>query len=219
MRNWRFLVEKEMKDFRIASGQREQVIAELAEHLEDLYLDALTNGLDEDRAIQLCRAQIESERTLAQRIEQATEGPMNYRTRTLWLPGLATLATAAILLLLLQHVSFIQPKVLRVGEEALGFDFRWLVLLPIGGAVGAYLSKRAGGRLSNSLMAALFPVIVMLGSFCIFLAIALLEGNGFIRGHVWYLGLSLIDWTLVPSVPLLLGALLACRKEELQNPE
>ncbi|HEY7354413.1 MAG TPA: permease prefix domain 1-containing protein [Terriglobales bacterium] len=207
MRDWPKLVGEKLKDLRLSRDERRQVIAELAGHLEDLYAEHLAQGMSEQDAFRLCVSQFDQENRIARKIERAKEGIMNNRTKVLWLPGLATLVSSSVLLICLQGVPYFQPRIYWIDGGAVGFDLRWLVLLPICGAIGADLSRRAGGRRSVSLGAALFPAIVMLAAFSIFLPVGLLEGNSFLQHHLEYMAASALTWIVLPAVPLLVGAL------------
>jgi hypothetical protein len=206
MRDWKTVVKANLGTLRMDVDQREEIISELAAHLEDLYQEHRTHGMSESMAFQLCLRQVAGGQRIARSVERTKEGIMNHRTKALWLPGLATLATASILLVILQQVYSLHPKVFWVEGEALGVDLRWLMLLPICGAAGAYLSRSAGGKRLTCLVAGMFPAIIMLGSFCLFFPVGLLERNGFISHHLLYLGLSVLDWTVLPGSALFLGA-------------
>ena len=206
MRDWKTVVEANLGTLRMDVNQREEIISELAAHLEDLYQEHRTHGMSESMAFQLCLRQVAEGHRIARSIERTKEGVMNHRTKALWLPGLATLATASILLVILQPISSLQPKTFWVNGEQLGVDVRWLTLLPICGAAGAYLSRRAGGKTLTCLVAGMFPAIIMLGSYCLFFPVGLLERNSFISHHLLYLGLSLLDTTVLPASALFLGA-------------
>ena len=67
---------------------------------------------------------------------------MNNRTRSLWLPAMANLIVAPGLLMILQKLA-VQPRVLWIGDMAMVLYLPWLVTLPIFGAFGAFLAKRA----------------------------------------------------------------------------
>ena len=88
----------------------------------------------------------------------------------------------------------------------MGVDLRWLMLLPVCGAAGAYLSRRAGAKRLTCLVAGIFPAIIMVGSFCVFFPTGLAQRNSFINHHLLYLGLSVFDWTVLPGSALFVGA-------------
>jgi hypothetical protein len=92
----------------------------------------------------------------------------------------------------------------------------WLALLPLCGAAGAYLSRRAGGASLNCLVAGTFPALAMLGVFCLLLPIGIvIQRNAFLIHHPLYFGLALLNWTVLPGALLLLGAVPACAGKSL----
>jgi hypothetical protein len=206
MCDWTAVVKENLGTLRIDASQREEVVEELAAHLNDLYEEYRTQGMSESKAFHVCLKQLSHGQRIARSIELSKEGRMNYRTKALWLPGLAAFAAASIFLMIVQQLSAFQPRIFWVEGEALAVDLRWLMLLPICGAAGAYLSRRAGGQQYTCIAAGTFPAIVMLGSFCVFFPVGLLERNSFIAHHLLYMGLSVLDWTIVPGAALLLGA-------------
>ena len=203
------MVSANLQTLRLDPKRREEVIAEFAAHLEDIYAECRVQGMSDSVAFQVCARQLAEAEKIARTIESTKEGLMNYRTKALWLPGLVTLAAASILLVILQQVSSFQPKTFWVQGEALGVDLRWLMLLPICGAAGAYLSRRAGATRLTCLVAGIFPVIIMVGSFCVFFLVGLAQRNGFVNHHQLYLGLSVLEWTVLPGSALFMGAALA----------
>ena len=131
---------------------------------------------------------------------------MNSRTKTLWLPGLATLSAASISLMLLQQFAYLHPEVWQKDGGALVVDLPWLLLLPLCGALGAYLSQRARGQRIASLVAGLFPSIIMFAVFCVLIPVGVLvERNQFIIHHPTYFMLALVNWMVIPALLLFLG--------------
>jgi hypothetical protein len=84
----------------------------------------------------------------------------------------------------------------------------WLILLPLVGAMGAYLSWRAGGSQRAILSAILFPVLPFLASILVVLPVSLMFDH-FIAHNIapMALFLSLPGWVLAPAVALLAGGL------------
>jgi len=85
---------------------------------------------------------------------------MNTRTRTFWLPALVSL-TAAMACLTISTLGGLEPRLIARGWATYVVYIPWLVTLPLCGAAGAYLSRRAGGERWACLAAGLFPVIAM----------------------------------------------------------
>lgn len=97
--DWPALVRDRIGSLRIEPAQQEEIIAELAGHLEELYEGLRTQGLCESEALQRS-LELEQEeinwRKLTRKIRSAKrgEGSMNDRTRQFWLPALASLAVS-----------------------------------------------------------------------------------------------------------------------------
>jgi hypothetical protein len=87
----------------------------------------------------------------------------------------------------------------------MSFYWPWLGTLPLFGAAGAHLSKRAQGRISSLLTAALFPALIMLTVMLLILPWGLaIDGFHFFRLVAF--GLGLINWVVIPAAALLIGA-------------
>lgn len=137
---------------------------------------------------------------------------MNHRTRTLWLPGLVSLTASMTWLMLLQLVGP-QPRLpwLHSGLPLMPY-LVWLLTQPLFGAMGAYMSRRAGGERVTELTASLFPAIVMLGLWGLVVAMSsLVEKNPHVLPQ-WPLVLfGAFNWAILPGVLLLLGRFLFLR--------
>src|ERR1700689_781356 len=87
---------------------------------------------------------------------------MNNRTKTLWLPALASLTGSMLWRLILQR-SFPQSQpLLNHAGLPLTYQLLWLAALPLVGASSPYLSRRAGGGRLTGLTAGVSPSIVMI---------------------------------------------------------
>src|SRR5208282_6446724 len=103
MPDWSALVRERLGAAATSSVQDEEVIAELAAHLEDLYEELRGKGMCESDAIGQALGNVGNWRGLAGRIRRAKgkEETMNSRTRTLWLPGLFGLTASMVWLMIL----------------------------------------------------------------------------------------------------------------------
>lgn len=127
---------------------------------------------------------------------------MNQRTKTLWMPALACMTSASLAMMLLQ-VAGVRPQLVWTRPVAFAFYWSWLGILPFCGALGAYLSRRAGGAIRARLIASLLPVLWLLLLGIIAEPIELAT-NGF--GHLAYFAYGVTNWVLIPGFCLLLGA-------------
>ena len=138
---------------------------------------------------------------------------MTNRVRQLWTPGFLTLLLSMVLLMVIQ---FIGPKPLIVSAHgwrmiapAAVIYVPWLLsLLPIG-AMGAYLTGRAGGSQRAIFLSSVFPVLPYFVLFLIAFPVSVILDD-----HVAHnvmlsaLLIGLIAWVLVPGTALLAGGLL-----------
>ena len=169
MPDWKALVHERMESLGLSPAQEEEIVSELASHLEDCYEEFRTQGVCQSEAIEHSLEQAADWPGLSRKIRRAKrkEERMNHRTRTLWLPALISLATAMVFLMTSTQLA-LEPRViagqfitLHTSTTSTNYPFAvylpWLILLPFCGAAGAYLSRRAGGQPLARLLAGLFP--------------------------------------------------------------
>lgn len=195
MPDWIRFVQANMGDLDVPPEREQEIVTELADHLEDA---AVSEGSIEHQSVNWA--------TLAQEIRIAEEeGNMYSRLRTIWIPGLITGMLAAILLKILVAAG-IRPTIYWTSEMPLVFYIPWLITLPLVGAAGAFCSRRAGGNVGARVLAVLLPCYVLLVPFSLAAVAAALEGKsaGFI---VLAMSQYVAVWTVVPSVALVIGTL------------
>jgi len=210
MPDWQEMVREKLAGAAVSRRRREELISELSNHLDDLHAELLASGVEEPEASAQCLEQIDDVQQIAAAASrsQIWEDFMNQRSRTLWLPGLITLTLASVSLAVMQLFTFSRRRVYWVDGVNVEVGVLWLLSLVPCGALGAYMSCRAGGTRWNSILASLFPSMTMLGVFCVVLPIAIfIERNTYVIHHLRPFGLALLAWTIVPGVPSLLGAL------------
>ncbi len=198
------MVRERLQGLIVSPQQREQIITELAGHLEDVWQQQLAEGETESEALQRTLERVTDWPQLARRIQRAKreEEMMNYRTRTFWLPGLVSLTAAMGWLMILEMTA------LWIHEMAFPVYVPWLLFLPFCGAAGAYLSRRCGGQRLTSLAAGLFPSIVVLALFCLILPLAIFhERNAFVIHHPLHFAFGALSCTAVCGLALLLGVI------------
>jgi hypothetical protein len=174
MPDWKALVLERMESLGLCPAQEEEIVMELAGHLEDCYEEFRAQGICQSEAIERCLEQVGDGPNLTRKIRHAKhKEEMNHRTKTLWLPALINLVAAMVLLMISTQIA-LQPRVLaepvvtlRTSTTSTSYSFAaylpWLILLPFCGAAGAYLSRRAGGQPAVRLIAGLFPIVVLFG--------------------------------------------------------
>jgi len=143
--DWKALVRERLDLPGISAQQREEIIAELAGHLDDVCAQYRRQGLDESQAVERVIHEIPDWHEFARRIQRARgmEASMNDRIMQLWLPALAgitailVLPKPVILSLLHAHMNWVLQKHAYVVIEPI----TWA----LGAAIGISLSSRAGG--------------------------------------------------------------------------
>jgi len=218
MPDWEQLVREHLATRGLSHSAEEDVIAELAAHLEDSCEQERTRGRSAAEARKRALANIEW-RQLARRIRAAKckEDEMNQRTRSLWMPAMVNLLVAPGLLMILQKLG-VHPRVVWVGDMALVLYLPWLVTLPVFGAAGAFLAKRAQASSLHRLVVGLAPALAILGSFAVMLPLSLAIGTAHLSGFPWvYFALTIFNWVVLPSLALLAGTLPLLRKTDLRR--
>jgi len=213
MPDWQELVRERLSGLALDTAKRDEVHAELASHLEESYEALRTKGLPEQAAIQQTLAQVADWQDLRRRIQTARtkESIMNDRVRQLWLPGFLTFLVSTSLLALNEIFGPKPFALMKVGQLPMVLFFiPWLLSLPLVGALGAYLSHRAGGSQRAVFSSILFPVLPFLASILLVLPVSLIFDR-FIGHNTAPLSLlmALLGWVLAPGVALLAGGLAA----------
>lgn len=211
MRDWRALVEEQLAELALEPAERDEVVSELATHLEEHCEALLRSGVREDEAAQRALSHAGNWQDLRRRIQAARrqEDNMTDRVKQFWIPGILSFVLAEGLLALFQKFG---PRPLIFswsGQPPVAmFYVPWLVTLPLIGALAAYLSRRAGGSQRSTLLSAVFPVLPFLGLFLVAFPVSLA-----IENHVehtimeWAFLMALLGWVVVPGVALLAGGL------------
>jgi len=211
MPDWREMARQRLTPLALEAKREEEIIMELSDHLEDLYSDLLQQGKSEVDAVQSALATVTDWGELRHEIQLAAneEVMMNYRVRTLWLPGAFAIALSGIVLRLFQIPTAPSPHVFwaQLGSVALVVYWRWLVCLPVIGALGAYWSRRAGGRFLERALAVSLPalgmVCVPLLMFPFVLVYDLIRHQSF---PLVPMAVLLLGWGVLPEAASLLGA-------------
>jgi hypothetical protein len=268
MPDWKRLVEERLASLNLPPGDKEEVIAELAAHLEDSAAADPEEGGTGNRAL----TQVPWHKVL--RVIERTkheERSMNHRTKTIWLPVIATLfATGVILLLLnraavLQHLIWIacmamflcaaaseanrlsprtrtlwlpvlmnltlafglfiildalnlnEPGIATAGNIVKAFRIPWLVPLPVLGALGALLARRAQASRSERLVAGLAPSLVWLAVLVVVGLVLAYDPRDFAGVAPHDFVLSAIGLVVAPALALSLGVLPFLRESKVRK--
>jgi len=214
MHDWRRLVQVQLAKLAVPPGTKADVVDELAGHLEETYLELRGRGFSEQDAAQRALGEVKDWHDLRRRIQIARkkEDIMPNRVRQFWLPGLLTLFLAMVLLEIIQIFgpspwTPAPGNRLRMMPVAVVY-LTWLLTLPLIGAMGAYLSYRAGGSRRAVFSSIVFPVLPYLAFFVVGLPVALILDDHVAHNitlPAFFVGLS--AWVIFPAVALLAGGL------------
>ena len=163
MPDWLELVRQRLSGLALDSKEKEEVHLELAAHLEESYETFRSKGLADHEAVRRTLAESGCWKDLQRKIDSARSGKdtMTNRVKQLWLPSLATLIVSMILLPVLGWLGLNPHFFFLRGPHDRAYVFpiytAWLLLLPFVGALGAYLSNRAGGTKRAVVISGIFP--------------------------------------------------------------
>ena len=215
MRNWEALVKQRLTGLALEPGEATEVIAEVAAHLEDTYEEMLRQGLTEDEAVRRALSQVGDWKDLRRKILAAKrrEQVMEKRVRQVWIPGFLTLILSMLFLTVLYRLG-LRARLVWSDPNGILLYTPWLAGLPFFGALGAYISSRAGGSRATVLFVSVFPAIALTFAFLFMfpfsLTIELIMGRPVDFSSVATVLLKDgIGWLLIPGAALLVGGLLA----------
>ena len=211
MPDWEDLIRRELAGLVLRPEERREVVAELAAHLEETCQAMLRLGVNEDEAVRRTLLQVGNWRHLRRKIQAARseENSMTNRIKQFWLPGLVTFVLSGGALGLLEKFGPRPWIVTLRGVLPIGLLYiPWLLLLPVVGALGAYLSHRAGGSGRTVFSSILFPVLPFLVAILLALPVSLFFDR-VIAHNIGPMSLvmALLGWVLVPGAALLVGGL------------
>ena len=210
MRDWEAYVRRRLGSLRDTRGGEEGVVRELAGHLEECYAAFRAQGVPEEQAFSQTCEQAGNWGELRRGIVLAIQGgTMRERVRQIWMPGLVTLLSAYMVLAILQWAGT-RPLASHPGEpRGIVFYVPWLLLLPLTGAVGGYLSRRARGSGWRVYFAASFPALALGLFFLLLFPLTFIMDRQIpleIKGTA--LAAFMVGWVTLPGLLLSVGVAL-----------
>jgi len=214
MADWARIVRERLASLALPDDDAAQVFDELASHLEEDYQSLLGEGCSEEDAVRRSLAGVGDWKVLQRKIESSRkkERIMNKRVTQFWFPAFLTLSLSMVLLAVLEIFGpkpWVTPMPggprLRMTPLAVVY-ISWLIFLPFIGALGAYLSNRAGGRSRTVFSSIVFPVFPYVAFFVIGLPLALILDDQVAHNitiPAFFVGLS--AWVIFPAMALLAG--------------
>lgn len=208
MPDWKALVQARILRIDLPVSEWDEIVEELGGHLEERCAKLRSQGISAEEAVNRSLEEVSDWDCLAREMQAAISGdPMNLRTRAFWLPGALTLTLSMGFLLVLQY-SGVEPRTVlwEYDGQLLLFYFPWLVSLPVFGALGAFLSLRAGGSIRIVLLCSIFPAAYQMFCFFVILPLAFVfNRNVAVHFHLGSLLPQLLAWLFLPIAALFAG--------------
>lgn len=209
MPEWGDIVKARLGSLGLGAPCEEEIAAELAGHLEDVYEVSCRVGRSGDSALRRTLAEVPDWTAFSKQVRSAKLEADHFRTRlhTLWFPGVATGTLAGLVLAALQRTGFEPVIVMNNMESPLLVYGPWLLVLPLIGGMGAYISRRFGGGWTTRILVALSPVLLMAAMMHLSLFLWLFIDRAEVTRslHIW--ASMVLNWVFLPGIALLLGAM------------
>jgi hypothetical protein len=137
------------------------------------------------------------------------EQPMKKRVWQLWIPGFLTLILSMVFLAVVYRLG-LAARLVWSGPSEILLYMPWLAGLPFFGALGAYISSRAGGSRTTVLFVSVFPAFALAFAFLMMFPIGLTIERIMGRPVDFSLVAPVllrdgIGWILVPGAALLVA--------------
>jgi hypothetical protein len=211
MPDWQQIVSSKLSGLALEPEEVTQVLEEVAGHLEEEYQSLLSKDVPEKEAARRALRRVDDWQALKQMIESARkkENPMPKRVAQFWLPAFLTLLLSMVLLAVIQMFGpnpWTRVVASRWWMPVAVVYVSWLLFLPLIGALGAYISRRAGGSARAVFFSIVFPTLPYLTFFLIGLPIALILDDRVVHNitiPAFFVGLS--AWVIFPAAALLAG--------------
>jgi len=218
MRDWRTYVESRLGGLRLEQAETDEVVRELAGHLEECYEALLAEGVSEGEAFSQTCAQAGNWAELRQGVVAAKEDGMSDRVKQIWMPSLVTLFAGwgVLGLVLWSKTQPWKEYDAASGRVDLGilatFVIRywpWLLSLPFIGAAGAYLSRRANASGWRVYLSGVFPVLGVAVVFAVTFPFAFVVDKQVAPFfNVTSMLANVVNWIVLPGAALWLGVAL-----------
>lgn len=174
MPDWPKYVREHLGSLRLDRAEAEDVAGKLAGHLEECFEELRVKGVGAEEAFRQTCALAGDWQELRRRIVSSKqEGSMHDRMKQIWIPSLATLVSSWGALALLIWAEVITHRGVSRGVI---LYLPWLLLSPVIGVAGAFLSRRAGGTGWRVYLAGTFPALAAAIVFLLVLPLAFASG-------------------------------------------
>ena len=196
MRDWERFVDERLARTSLPRETRDEIVAEIAAHLEEHEHELRTAGVPDPRIETM--SQVADWRAFGRSIHRAKEGYVSI-IRKLVIPGVVAwlmgLGALKLLVMLLVAPEACGPDTTCIRVTADGPVYLpWLLTLPFAGALSAILARGAGARPAQRLFVALVPALYLSSETLVM---------GLVDGFFWRIPLY---WVLIPALLAALGA-------------
>lgn len=200
MRDWKNAMRERMSTLRLPRQAKEEIIAELASHLEDSERHASRESYG-------CDFSQVKWRRLTRDIERAKfeERVMNNRTKGLWIPAFMNLLLTSVLINICNALGWVDLRIAHPGHIPPALQ-PWIATLPICGAFAAFLARRGQGSSGMRALAAVAPSLAWLATLPVLQIIFLCFPGTFTGVPPASFASAAVGWFVFPAAALLLGA-------------
>ena len=198
MPDWKRIVGANLEHLDLTPDTKEEIIAELATHFEEL-----DESQDNSEALALSAR---GWRQLNRAIYRAKRRDQMNRRKSLWIPMFVNLLLTSSLMNLSDCYDIVDLRLYR-GSGHIPFSPQpWLLLLPVCGALAAFLARHGEGSPRERAAAAIAPSLVWLAVPFVLEVIFLCFPQTMPGVPLRSLALSSIGLSFFPALALLLGA-------------
>jgi hypothetical protein len=207
MPDWQPILRQRLGPLLLSPQGEADVLDELGAHFEQLHEEAIAAGASPQQALEQATAQVPDWKRFRRDLRRNKEDPMPRTNRTLLVPSL----TSALVIHALSwgvYLSGWKPPVhVRWPYDATVW-WVWMAAAPLCGALGAWMSRRSGGSQRDRVLAGLAPVGIPVALLVVSFLLDMFDQPRFtLAQSVHALAGYTLDWVLLPTTALLLGAL------------
>lgn len=213
MPDWNKIVGERLADLSLEDRDREEVVAELAGHLEETWDELRREGISEREAFNRALSGVRNWKDLQRSIYSSRkENTMTPRAARLWFPSLVTLVSSLSTMILFGFLGLNPGPLALQGRHHGIYLFSeytvWLMALPFVGALGAYISERSGGNRRAIVFAGVFPALAWATVLFLVLSSSLFREHSLeiVTAPLGLVGL-LTSLVFAPAACLLIGVL------------
>lgn len=212
MRDWKSLIDRRLSKLKLPENQRDEVVAELAAHLEDLSEDEKGQADREQEGPATAAYETTDWSRLASKLQRLKRNQfsLNGRSKAFWVPAFVTFAAMQMCWTILARTTLYE----RISSIGVHPALVSLIALPFFGALGAYLSRRGGGRNLARITAGVFPAIAMFCLMAVIFPISLVVDHSHVAAHWMRISLMLLASVGASGLALLVGTLPFLSKSE-----